>query len=118
MSTNPPTQTASGNDVETSRPDIHRLVESVSRAFIGKEDAVTNAVLALVSGGHVLIEDVPGLGKTLLAEAIAKSLHADFKRIQFTADLLPSDVTGVTIFSQKPIISISGRTDLFECAAG
>ncbi len=101
MSTEAPTQTASGNDVETSRPDIHRLVESVSRAFIGKEDAVTNAVLALVSGGHVLIEDVPGLGKTLLAKAIAKSLHADFKRIQFTADLLPSDVTGVTIFSQE-----------------
>jgi len=80
--------------------NIRRLVDSVSRAFIGKEDVVTHAVLALVSGGHVLIEDVPGLGKTLLAKAIARSLHADFKRVQFTADLLPSDITGVTIYSQ------------------
>lgn len=78
---------------------IRGLVGNVSRAFIGKEQVVAHAVLALVAGGHVLIEDVPGLGKTLLAKAMARSLAADFKRIQFTADLLPSDITGVTTFS-------------------
>jgi MoxR-like ATPase len=74
-------------------------VDNVSLAFIGKEQVVAHAVLALVAGGHVLIEDVPGLGKTLLAKALARSLAADFKRIQFTADLLPSDITGVTTFA-------------------
>ena len=76
------------------------LVENVSRVVIGKKEVVTQAVVALLSGGHVLLEDVPGVGKTLLAKALAKSLAGDFKRIQFTADLLPSDVTGVTIYSQ------------------
>jgi MoxR-like ATPase len=80
-------------------PAIHRLSDNISRVFMGKEDVVRRAVLALVAGGHVLIEDVPGLGKTLLAKAIARSLHADFKRVQFTADLLPSDISGVTIYS-------------------
>ena len=77
------------------------LIEVISRAFIGKEEVVSHAVLAMVAGGHVLLEDVPGLGKTLLAKAISKSVTADFKRIQFTADLLPSDITGVTIYSQE-----------------
>lgn len=77
-----------------------RLIENISRAFVGKEEVVARAVLSLMAGGHVLVEDVPGLGKTLLAKAIAKSIHADFKRVQFTADLLPSDITGVTIFLQ------------------
>jgi MoxR-like ATPase len=80
---------------------IHRLAENISRVFIGKEDTVNQAVLVLVSGGHVLIEDVPGVGKTLLARTIAKSIAADFKRVQFTADLLPSDITGVTVFVQE-----------------
>jgi MoxR-like ATPase len=77
------------------------LVENVSRVVIGKKDVVTQAVVTLLAGGHVLLEDVPGVGKTLLAKALAKSLAGDFKRVQFTADLLPSDVTGVTIYSQE-----------------
>ncbi len=77
------------------------LVENVSRVVIGKRDVVTQAVVTLLAGGHVLLEDVPGVGKTLLAKALAKSLSGDFKRVQFTADLLPSDVTGVTIYSQE-----------------
>lgn len=80
---------------------VRRLIANISRAFLGKEEAVTQAVLALMAGGHVLIEDIPGLGKTLLAKALAKSLSADFKRIQFTADLLPSDVTGVTVYAPE-----------------
>jgi MoxR-like ATPase len=78
---------------------IKLLISNIAGAFIGKEKVVAQAVMALLSGGHLLLEDVPGLGKTLLAKALAKSIHADFKRIQFTADLLPSDITGVNIFS-------------------
>src|SRR5205814_5980806 len=77
------------------------LIANISAVFIGKEEVVANAILALLAGGHVLLEDVPGVGKTLLAKAMARSLAADFKRVQFTADLLPSDVTGVTIYSQE-----------------
>lgn len=89
--------------LEGLRPSelIQRLIDNVSEAFIGKEEVVERAILALVCGGHVLLEDVPGLGKTLLAKAIAKSVSADFNRVQFTADLLPSDITGVTIYSQE-----------------
>ncbi len=77
------------------------LVENVGRVVIGKNEVVTHAVVTLLAGGHVLLEDVPGVGKTLLAKALAKSLAGEFKRIQFTADLLPSDVTGVTIYAQE-----------------
>lgn len=81
--------------------DLRRLIDHISSVFIGKEEVATQAVLTLVAGGHALIEDVPGLGKTLLAKAVAKSVSASFKRIQFTADLLPADITGVSIFSQE-----------------
>lgn len=100
MSNSSPTASASapaGSQLPSQH--IRALVDNVSLAFIGKEQVVAHAVLALVAGGHVLIEDVPGLGKTLLAKALARSLAADFKRIQFTADLLPSDITGVTTFA-------------------
>jgi len=74
------------------------FVANVSMAFLGKEQVVENAILTLLCGGHLLLEDVPGVGKTLLAKAMARSVAADFTRIQFTADLLPSDITGVSIF--------------------
>ena len=69
--------------------------------MIGKKKEVTLSLTALLANGHVLLEDVPGVGKTMLVKALAKSLDCDFKRIQFTPDLLPSDVTGVSIYNQK-----------------
>ena len=78
-----------------------RLIENIERVIIGKRDTVTLAVVGLLCQGHLLIEDVPGVGKTMLAKAIAKSIGCIFRRIQFTPDMLPSDVTGVRIFDQK-----------------
>ncbi|MBM3824562.1 MAG: MoxR family ATPase [Verrucomicrobia bacterium] len=89
-----------GRDEQASA-DVRKLVQHVSSVFIGKDEVLRQAILTLVAGGHALIEDVPGLGKTLLAKAIAKSISANFKRIQLTADLLPSDITGVSVFSQE-----------------
>lgn len=78
-----------------------KVIANVEMVIVGKHEEVTLALLALVCRGHVLIEDVPGVGKTMLAKAIAKSLGCRFRRIQFTPDLLPSDITGVSIFNQK-----------------
>ncbi|HEX9044086.1 MAG TPA: MoxR family ATPase [Candidatus Limnocylindrales bacterium] len=78
-----------------------RVVTNVERVIVGKHDEVRMALVALLCRGHLLIEDVPGTGKTVLAKAIARSLGCSFRRIQFTPDLLPSDVTGLSIFNQK-----------------
>jgi len=79
------------------------LEANVRRVIVGKDEAVRLALLALFARGHLLIEDVPGTGKTLLARAIARSLDAKFTRLQFTPDLLPSDVTGVSVFDPKDL---------------
>ena len=76
---------------------VGALLENVSRVIVGKEEAIEYALIALLCRGHVLIEDVPGVGKTTLASALAKSLNCSFRRIQFTPDLMPSDVTGFTL---------------------
>jgi MoxR-like ATPase len=78
-----------------------KLVESISKVLIGKEGQAKRVVVALLAGGHVLIEDVPGTGKTLLAIAAARSMGVRFRRIQFTNDTLPSDVIGVNVFNRK-----------------
>ncbi|MDQ2960581.1 MAG: MoxR family ATPase [Candidatus Dormibacteraeota bacterium] len=80
---------------------VRRITDSVSTVIVGKESAVELCVLALLCGGHVLIEDVPGVGKTMLAKAMARATGCDFERLQFTPDLLPGDVTGVSVFSPK-----------------
>ncbi len=78
-----------------------RVVANVERVIVGKHLEVRMALVALVCEGHILIEDVPGVGKTMLAKAISRSVGCTFRRIQFTPDLLPSDVTGLSIFNQK-----------------
>jgi MoxR-like ATPase len=78
-----------------------RLIENVSRVIIGKRNEIRLTVIGLLCQGHVLLEDVPGVGKTMLAKALARSLGCTFSRIQFTPDMLPSDVTGVSIFNQQ-----------------
>ena len=83
------------------RTVAERVISNVETVIIGKHDEVELAFIALLCQGHVLIEDVPGVGKTVLAKAFARSIGCTFRRIQFTPDLLPSDVTGVSIFNQK-----------------
>lgn len=80
---------------------IERLINNIEKVLIGKKQAVELSVVALLAKGHVLLEDVPGVGKTLLVRSLARSIGGDFKRLQFTPDLLPTDVTGVSIFNQK-----------------
>lgn len=77
------------------------LRANINKFFVGKEDVVDNILICLLAGGHVLIEDVPGLGKTTLASVLAKSIQCSFGRIQCTPDTLPGDITGVSVFNQK-----------------
>lgn len=77
------------------------LRENINSVFVGKEDIVENLLICLLAGGHVLLEDVPGVGKTTLALTLAKSMDADFGRIQFTPDTLPGDVVGVSVYNMK-----------------
>lgn len=80
---------------------VQRVVGNVERVIVGKAEPVAFSLIAVICHGHILIEDVPGVGKTVLTKAIARSIGCSFKRIQFTPDLLPSDVTGVSIYNQK-----------------
>ncbi len=89
---------------------VQRVIGNVEKVIVGKAEPVAFSLIAVICRGHVLIEDVPGVGKTVLTKAIARSIGCSFKRIQFTPDLLPSDVTGVSIYNQK--------TDNFEFRPG
>src|SRR5437870_4980685 len=104
-------RTASSDAVAMSASrKIEDLQAAISRVIRGKPEAVRLAVVTLLAGGHLLIEDVPGVGKTTLAHALARALHCTFQRIQFTSDLLPSDVIGLSIYNQ--------HTSLFEWKPG
>ena len=83
------------------RMDIEKILDNIEKVMIGKRNVAELSLVALLAEGHVLLEDVPGVGKTMMVRALAKSVNAKFKRIQFTPDLLPSDVTGISIYNPK-----------------
>ena len=88
--------------MELAGPEkLHKLVDTLSQVILGKEDVIKRMVVGLASGGHILFEDVPGVGKTTLIKALAKAIGCNFRRIQCTPDLLPSDITGVTVYNSK-----------------
>lgn len=91
----------SHNQVQTVEEFGAQITENISRVIVGKEQEIKMLLVALLSGGHVLLEDVPGVGKTMLARSLAASFAGSFSRIQCTPDLLPSDITGLSIYDQK-----------------
>ena len=80
---------------------LDKITENIGKVIVGKETVVKYMLTALLADGHILMEDVPGTGKTKLAKSLAKSMNIGFSRIQFTPDLLPSDITGINVFNRK-----------------
>ncbi len=99
--TESPSERLSLGEVAAIREVADRLQANVERVIVGKPDVVRLVLVALLCEGHILLEDVPGIGKTTLAKAIARSLDCSFRRIQFTPDLMPSDITGIHYYNQK-----------------
>ena len=88
-------------EIKEIRSLCDKIRTNISRVIVGKEDVIDQFLIALIAEGHILLEDVPGTGKTMLAKAASKSIDCEFKRIQFTPDLLPTDLTGVNFYNQK-----------------
>ncbi|MCL1787988.1 MAG: AAA family ATPase [Defluviitaleaceae bacterium] len=88
-------------DIKTAQSKMHAILANIEKVMVGKTKEIELTLVALAAGGHVLIEDVPGTGKTTLAKALAASIAGTFKRIQFTPDLLPSDLTGINVYNPK-----------------
>lgn len=91
------------SQIEEMHPKLGRVIENIEKVMVGKREVSVLSLVALLANGHVLLEDVPGVGKTMMVRALAKSVGVEFKRIQFTPDLLPSDVTGVSIYNPKEL---------------
>lgn len=89
--------------LDNMHPEMEQVIDNIEKVMVGKKEVAVICLTALLAEGHVLLEDVPGVGKTMMVRSLAKSLGANFKRIQFTPDLLPSDVTGVSIFNPEKL---------------
>ena len=100
MATTGTTETSTDSDLSLVRDVADRLIEAMTQVIEGKGEVVRTTVTVLFAGGHLLVEDVPGVGKTMLAKTLARCIDSSVRRIQFTPDLLPSDITGVSIFNQ------------------
>ncbi len=98
------------SDMAKAHQLVEEIIDNIEKVIVGKRPAIELAVTAVISQGHLLIEDAPGVGKTMLARSLAKSINCTFKRIQFTPDMLPGDITGVSVYNQ--------RTCDFEFRAG
>ncbi|MBQ8062381.1 MAG: AAA family ATPase, partial [Clostridia bacterium] len=101
MTVTNPSEALSQQRAAQDRNAILKIVDNIETVIVGKREIVEIVVLAMIAEGHVLIEDVPGTGKTSLISALAKTVNCDFKRIQFTPDVMPSDVSGFSIYYQK-----------------
>lgn len=89
------------SELQVPTETIERLLNEISKVYVGRRSRIELALVALLAGGHIIIEDVPGVGKTVLAQTIARAIESKFRRIQFTSDLLPTDVLGVNIYDQN-----------------
>lgn len=96
-----PERTDRGLTISNIASQAQSIVDEVERVIVGKRDTVQKAVVSLLCDGHVLLEDIPGVGKTTLSKALAKSIGGEFRRLQFTPDLLPSDITGSSVYNQR-----------------
>ncbi len=90
-----------GEDITKGQEIAERIINNIEKVIVGKRPTIELAVITLISRGHLLIEDAPGVGKTMLARSLARSIDCSFKRIQFTPDMLPSDITGTSVYNQK-----------------
>ena len=96
-----PAPVSQGADLDTLNRVVEKVRSNIKRVIEGKPDVISSAITVLLAEGHLLIEDVPGVGKTMLAKSLARSIDSSVRRIQFTPDLLPSDVTGVSVYNQE-----------------
>lgn len=96
-------------NTETRNEKINAIRENIGKVLVGKEKLTDLILTAIIAEGHILLEDVPGSGKTVMAKSLARSIDAEFSRIQFTPDLLPSDVTGLNYYNQKEANLHSGK---------